>query len=255
MPILLSSALGALYAIASLFLQGAYVVGVIIHLAVAFLMNVISFTGRVYNLIKCTAVFFAVNFLMGGGISALYYTLAGGASHSISIGGSVGTVYSDIPPIYILICAVAVGLLSVFCGRLFQKKRSEQPVCVEIFGEGRSVRLESICDTGNLLCDPYNGRPVIVTGYITALPILPFDTKELFRTGDLTVLDKVSPSISHRVHVIPSRSVGGSSLMLVYTPDRIKINGEEKEACLGILPTSEKSDFGGYAAITPSLLC
>ncbi len=255
LPILISSALGAVYAIASLFLQGAYLISAVIHFTVAFLMNVIAFSGRVYSLIKCTAVFFGVNFLLGGGISALYYTLAGGASHSVSIGGNPGTVYTDIPPVYILICAGIVGILSVFCGRLFQKKRSEQPVSVEIFGEGCSVKIESICDTGNLLCDPYNGRPVIVTGYITALPILPFDTKELFRTGDLTVLDKVSPSISHRVHVIPSHSVGGSSLMLVYTPDRIKINGEEKEACLGILPTSEKSDFGGYAAITPSLLC
>ncbi|MBQ8696755.1 MAG: sigma-E processing peptidase SpoIIGA [Clostridia bacterium] len=255
LPLSIAATLGAVYAIASLFLEGVQPIGTVIHLSVAALMCYISFTGGFNSTVKSTAVFIAVNFLLGGGISALYYMLARGSTHSVSIGAGTGTVYTDIPPVYILLCAGAVGLLSTFCGRLYQKKRAEHPVTVEVFGSGCSVKFESMCDTGNLLCDPYNGRPVIITGYITVLPILPFDTQELFRTGDLTVLDKVDPKISHRVHVIPSKAVGGSSLLLVYTPDKIKIRGEEREACLGILPTREKCDFGGYAAITPSLLC
>ncbi len=255
LPLTVSATIGAIYAIATLIFEGTEFLGAVIHILVASLMCYISYSGGLYSLFKCTAVFFAVNFLLGGGISALYYAVAGGSVHSVSIGGSSGTMYTDIPPIYILSCAAIIGLLSTFCGRLYEKKRSEHPVPVEVFGSGCSVKFDSMCDTGNLLCDPYNGRPVIITGYITVLPILPFDTQELFRTGDLTVLDKVDPEISHRVHVIPSRAVGGRSLLLVYTPDKIKIRGEEREACLGILPTNENSDFGGYAAITPSLLC
>lgn len=251
----LAASIGAIYAIASLFLEGVQPIGTVIHLSVATLMCYISFSGSFYSILKSSGVFLAVNFLLGGGISALYYMLARGSTHSVSIGAGTGTIYTDIPPGYILLCAAVVGALSIFCGRLFQKKRAEQPVTVEVFGSGCSVKFESLCDTGNLLCDPYNGRPVIITGYITVLPILPFDTQELFRTGDLTVLDKVDTKISHRVHVIPSKAVSGNSLLLVYTPDKIKIRGEEREACLGILPTCESCDFGGYAAITPSLLC
>lgn len=256
LPLLcLSAALGAVYAVASLVLEGAPVIGAVIHLCVAGVLCYISYGGPLIPLIKTVCVFFGVNFLLGGGISVLYYALAGGTTHTVSLPGGSGTVYSDIPPGYLLACAAAVGVLSAFCGRLFAKKRAERPARVCVYGSGCHVEFESLCDTGNLLCDPYNGRPVIVTGYMTVLPILPFDTKELFRTGDLTVLDKVSPKISHRVHVIPSRAVDGCSLMLVYSPDKVTVDGMERDACIGILPTDKNSDFGGYPAITPSVLC
>ncbi len=252
--LVISAAIGAIYAIAALIYQGSELIGALIHLAVAILLCFISFGGHTVSLCKSVCLFYSVNFLLGGGISALYYTLAG-RTHTVMINGSANTLYADIPPGYFVLAASAVGLLCLFCGRIFAKKRASQPVQVEIWGSGCKVEFESLCDTGNLLCDPYNGKPVIVTGYMTVLPILPFDTKELFRTGDLTVLDQVDTKISHRVHVIPSRSVGGKGLMLVYTPDRVLVAGEEKDACIGILPTKENNDFGGYPAITPSLLC
>lgn len=250
-----AAALGAIYAIATLLYQGSELLAVFLHIAVACLLCFICYGGKIVVLFKTVCIFYGVNFLLGGGISALYYALTKNASKTVYINGTVNTLYSDIPPVYFFLIAGGVGLLCAFCGRIFAKKRASEPVCVKVFGQGCSVEFESLCDTGNLLRDPYNGRPVIITGYMTVLPILPFDTKELFRTGDLTVLDKVSTDISHRVHVIPSSTVSGGGLLLAYTPDKIIIGGEEKDACIGILPTKEKNDFGGYPAITPSILC
>lgn len=250
-----AAALGAIYAIATLLYQGSELLAVFLHIAVACLLCFICYGGKIVVLFKTVCIFYGVNFLLGGGISALYYALTKNASKTVYINGTVNTLYSDIPPVYFFLIAGGVGLLCAFCGRIFAKKRASEPVCVKVFGQGCSVEFESLCDTGNLLRDPYNGRPVIITGYMTVLPILPFDTKELFRTGDLTVLDKVSTVISHRVHVIPSSTVSGGGLLLAYTPDKIIIGGEEKDACIGILPTKEKNDFGGYPAITPSILC
>ena len=250
-----ASALGAVYAIATLLYQGTEFFAVLIHMAVACLLCFVCYGGKFVSLFKTVCIFYGVNFLLGGGISALYYAVTQNASKTVYINGTVNTLYADIPPVYFFLIAGGVGVLCTFCGRIFAKKRASQPISIKVCGAGCTVEFESLCDTGNLLRDPYNGRPVIVTGYMTVLPILPFDTKELFRTGDLTVLDKVSTEISHRVHVIPSSTVSGNGLLLAYTPDKIMIDGEEKDACLGILPTNEKNDFGGYPAITPSILC
>lgn len=116
-----------------------------------------------------------------------------------------------------------------------------------MFGQGCSVEFESLCDTGNLLRDPYNGRPVIITGYMTVLPILPFDTKELFRTGDLTVLDKVSTDISHPGTCDSIQHSERGGLLLAYTPDKIIIGGEEKDAWYRHFADKRKKRFWGVS--------
>ena len=250
-----ASALGALYATAILFFYIPVPIKALLHAATAVIMCAVSFGGSVKKLLGSTCIFVAVNLFLGGGISSLYYAVAKGSSHRVYINGSAGTLYSGIPPGIIVACAALIGIFCIICGRIFTSKRASAPVTVEIWGCGQKIKFDSLCDTGNLLRDPYNGRPVIITGYMTVLPILPFDTKELFRTGDPSVLDRVDRSISHRVHLIPASGVAGDGLLLVYTPDRIYVSGRRCEACLGILPTQKDNNFGGYPAITPSVLC
>lgn len=254
LALIAAAALGAFYAVCVLFFSGHKVISIFIRLAVALLMCYISYGGKLKALIKTLLIFYSVNFLLGGAITAIYCAVAQSVG-KVSISGQIKDIYIGMPAKSFLIISICAGIFSLVCAKIFARRRAKEPVLITIYGEGTFVSFESLCDTGNLLTDPYNGLPVIVTGYMTVMPVLPFDIHELFRTGDYTRLDKVSRKISHRVHLFPVKSATADGLMIAYRPEKITVNGIEKDACIGIIPTRENAEFGGYPSIVPQILC
>ena len=245
LALIAAASIGSIYAVAVLFFTGNRIFSSIIRLIVAALMCYISYGGKAKSLFKTVIIFYSANLLLGGTVTAVYCAIVKDAPK----------VNTGIPTYLFFLISLGVGVFSVICAHIFSRRRAKEPVTVTIYGEGGYVKFDSLCDTGNLLCDPYNGLPVIVTGYMTVMPILPFDVHELFRSGDFTRLDKVSSEISHRVHLFPVKSATGEGLMIAYRPDKITVNGIEKAACIGIIPTKEEANYGGFPAVTPQILC
>lgn len=254
LALIASASIGSIYAVAVLFFTGNKIISSVLRLLVAVLMCYIGYGGRAKALAKTVCIFYSANLLLGGTVTAVYCAVLREAP-KVYIGGQIRAVETGIPTYMFFLISLGVGIFSVICARIFAQRRAREPVSVTVYGEGGYVKFESLCDTGNLLCDPYNGLPVIVTGYMTVMPILPFDVHELFRSGDFTRLDKVSREISHRVHLFPVKSATGEGLMIAYRPDKITVNGMEKSACIGIIPTREEANYGGFPAVTPQILC
>jgi hypothetical protein len=115
-----------------------------------------------------------------------------------------------------------------------------------------------MCDSGNFLREPASGRPVIITGYSTLCPLLPPELHYAFRRKNTAALGEIDMKYMKHVRIIPISTVGHSGILLGFLPDKITVDGIERDACIAIddnvLPAGKKSDYNGFSAVIPAVL-
>lgn len=134
-------------------------VSMIIKTAFLFLCVAIAFGA--YSLkryCRCFAAFLVLNLIFAGVMCALYMFV-----FPDSMVYSAGVVYFDISVFTLAVCSVIcyvlISLVSGITASHVPKNRIYQ---LEITADGKTVKLESLFDTGNSLCDSFSGRPVII---------------------------------------------------------------------------------------------
>jgi len=203
-------------------------------------------------------LFYLVNFLMGGGITALYNlfnrTLG---TKKFYINGQIQEYGGDIPFLWFIILAAISAFLSYLYGRIADKfgfgskKRVSR---IRLIYRGLETEFEGLCDSGNLLTEPIGGLPVIITDYETLEPILPTEFRPIFRQKDIGMLGGALCGFGleavKRIRIIPVSSVGHSGIILGFVPDTVIIDGIEREACVAV-DSAGSHDFGGYPSLVP----
>ena len=97
---------------------------------------------------KHTFVLFAVSFLMGGGMTALYYIINSFLeSRKIYINGTVDTLYSDIPVWLLAMLALFCALISFVWGRITRASAEKRQVDVIVRDEKSEVHFQGLCDS------------------------------------------------------------------------------------------------------------
>ncbi len=182
----------------------------------------IAFDGR---LLRSTVTFAAVNLGLGGLIGAMSEGL-----RRLGVGGSGDTLN---PPGLAALALVA-AVVSLAYGRAAPRKRRE--VEARIRAGGREVRLTLLVDSGNLLCEPIEGLPVVIVRPRAELP-------ELELTG--------AGLENRRLRLIPASGVTGERLICGFVPDSIEISGREVAAVVAPV----EGDYGGCEGIAPEVLC
>ncbi len=206
-----ASALGGVYAVASVLLPGNSLVALILHIAVSVLLCEMSVPG-------CgslgVAVFYVVSFLIGGGMTAgfaLFNRLTGTEYHPESgAGGGTG-----IPAGWLLLCAVGFGVFTLLTARRAARGRARS-VRVTVECGDRTVSVTGIPDTGNFLREPLSGLPVIL------LPkrLLPDPPPE-------------------RMRVVPFRTVNGEGILTGFLPRRCSVAGRNVDCCVAMTDGNE----------------
>lgn len=251
-PLLLSASLGGIYAIASLFLTGNPIITLLINLAVPIVMCMPVFGLSPGILTRAALLFYAISLFFGGGMTVLFTAINQHTAMPFMAEGA-GITASPIP-IWLFIPAAALcALLSYLVGRLYARRRAGQSALVTLESGERKIKLRCLCDSGNLLCEPMSGKPVIVTTHAMLLSLLPTSMRTLFRSRDPSLLTVIDPQLSRRVRLIPASGVGYTGLLWGFLPDRVTVNGIEKEAYIAI-GGSECTDFSGHDGILPSVL-
>lgn len=228
-PIRLSIAalLGALYALASLFLPDGNLLSIFTALAFPFLLILIAF-GRMERreTVRTLAIFWAISFLLGGAATAVSYLVARWAKREAVIGGQVEILPADLPfwgVLFLgLVFAAAVSLL------LRLRKKLPQTVTVEI-GESETdlVSLIGLVDSGNLLTEPLSGSSVILVDRAAAT----------FLPSELTFLrDGGTPNLTPRLRLIPYSTAAGEGILYGYLPRILRVNGKLRAACIAVAP-------------------
>ncbi len=160
----------------------------------------------------------------------LAFTFSGAAEFANHYFGIVkvfhGMVYFE-SSIWLLIlsCMAAYFVLPFLmkqtAGR-FRRDTMLREVLIE--RNGKRVTLKGVIDTGNTLCDPLNGKPVMIAELSALLPL--FDEKEILCFQKEGMEQNDIP-----IRLIPYRAIGIHSLLKCFLPDRTVILGKKpKEA-------------------------
>ena len=249
---MLASAFGALYACAALLIGLRGIWSILADLAICLIMCAIAYyRPKEARAVAVDAlVYSAVSILLGGAMTALFYFF-----NRIGLDRLLGSEEdADGVSVWLFaLIAIAGAIVTAFGGRLMRKKATRRACRVSITLGGRTVTLDGICDSGNLLCEPISALPCII--------IDPEYLDKLVGRGDArAVIDRriedLSEGICRRVRVIPMRTVGGESVGYGIRADRVslELGRETRSVEAFILAANEPISAGGARALVPSEL-
>ena len=233
---LLAAVLGGLYSVVALFLEVGSWAALAIDLAVCFGMCAVCAAGKGVGfgrLLLLCGTYFGVSALMGGGMTALY-SLLNRADLPL------GTVEGDgISAWLFLLLATLAALSAAFGGRLFSKQTAQRfcTLCVRL--DGVKWEMEGLCDSGNLLCDPISGTPVIVVDREVWLGSLPQPLRRTVESGGREI---EAGAEGRRVRIVPMHTAQGSTLAVALLPDEVLIgqkNGKSRAVQALIAPSGQ----------------
>ncbi len=191
---------------------------------------------HIKTFLKNTCVFFTVNLLFGGLMTAFFLF----ADTGIMIYKN-GAVYFNIDLKILTVTSVASFAVINAINIIIAKKAPSQSIFhVTVEYKNRSVEGRGFIDTGNNLRDVFSGCPVIVAQLNTVKPILPDEITEYIN-------GKYPSCSTGEIRLIPVCTVGNDSILPGFMPDRIivkNIKGEKilKDVYIGV---SRRNFLGG----------
>ncbi len=251
--VLVAASIGGVYGVAALFFPFDGIPLVFANIACAAVMCFTAFQsrGKISSVFLCCLLFYGVGMLLGGAMTALYSRI-GKYTGYISIGGSISTVFGDIPIWAFALAAALAAVITYVCGRLVARKGSEEHVRITFGFLGKSAEADCLVDSGNLLSEPITGTPVICLRKEAVSDVFPCEVVSAMQNGGFGA----SLDTMRRLRFIPSVSVTGNATVIAAVPDYCyidTINGKEPKKALIAIDYSD-CDFGGTDGIVPKIL-
>lgn len=138
----------------------------------------------------------------------------------------------------------AGALLAMLLTRTLSRTPRARFSSITLRQSGKSVTLRGLCDSGNLLTDPFTGEAVVI---VKASAV-----RELFTEEEYTALisDGEPPSsLEGRLRLIPASGVSGEALLRALRLDGVYIRGTEFRALVAL---SEGLSVSDCDAVLPS---
>ena len=251
--LILAAAIGGVYGVAAVVCEGNPVLGLLIHLAVSLVMCYCTFDRP---FLGCTALLYGVGLLLGGTVSALFSMLhRRGFGETGWESGGMEVLSEPIPLGWMAVLTLLTGAAALVCGRWTRRKRKSPDASVTAEDEGRTLSFRGLCDSGNLLCDPITGAPVILLSPTRLSPLLPEAIRPLLAENGLETMTTLEPTKLRKVRLIPMTSAGGDGMLIGYYPQTVKVDGITRRACLACDPKHpDEKRFGGAEGLVPSVL-
>ena len=247
--LIFSSVLGSLYAVAvvTLNLNGLFIT--LIHICMSMLMCYIAYNfTSALGYLKLVILFYMVSLLFGGGISALY-------NFASSIFLSFGQTRKGLSPLVFMAVTGIIFLFSMLGGKIFSKSASVSKIDAQVFFGDKSEKFSLLCDSGNLLRDPYSSLPVVIIKEKKLRRLLSKndETINIFGLIDSENKDEI---VRLKLRFIPISTPQGRSLIPGFRPDKLTVFHNNKKIDLDAVVAADNtdSDYGGTDGIIPSLL-
>lgn len=199
--ILLGASVGGVSSLL-LFLEDLGIIMTLLKFATAVLMVIVTFGVKpVKRFLKCLFLLFAITFLFGGLMFAVYMLF----DKDILI-YSNGIVYFDIDLTFLVVCTVVSYIVITLISKITDKKAPKvKEYYVTVENAGKVLSCTALMDTGNNLREPFSDYPVIMTD------------SDLFQK--LFTEDKI--------RLIPVSTVNGEALIKAFKPEKITIGKNE----------------------------
>lgn len=235
-----ASLIGGIYSVAKVFLKGNDIFDCVISLGVGLLMCYICFGG--YKFLKTITVFYSVSALVGGIMFGIYYFLA--SYHTDIYGYAFDYAYSHLPVWMFVVLASISMLISwsfAYFGRDSAEKGNEK---IEIEFDGKSIEVNALIDSGNLVKEPISNKYVVIIGSEKA--------KELFSSEiyNLLLHKDTESLLKNKFRIIPVYGFdGGRKICYGILPDKIfktvKKSKIELDAYVAVSSTERFVDYDG----------
>ena len=247
----LASALGALYACAALFFSVSGAVAFLADCGVCLGMCAISFLGEGGGLRRVGLsflIYFGVSFAVGGVMSGMASLLS---RAELPLGGGSG-----LSSVGFFLLAVLGGTVTFLWGRFCQRRAKGQRARLQLTFAGRSLAVDCLVDTGNLLRDPVSGVPVALLELRAAEGVLPLALLEVVRAGRYDGLASLERELARRVRLIPAGTATGRGMLFAVAPDRAVVDAGRGERLVELLvaPVPLAVDADDYRALLPAEL-
>ena len=241
--LLLSGLFGALFAIIELFLKSKTLH---IGLAALFLITLAYITCKSASpgrKIKFLLSFYIAAFLISGVVNFVY-GLMDKYIDGIFIDSSSSTNRKAL--IFSLIILLIIGALRLFI-MLFSDSINEKSTRIRIELREKSLELDALIDTGNLVKDPMNMNPVIFLKKSSAQSIFPSSVI------DLSDIDSLGADYRKRIRLVPVTRGKETHVMTGVRVDKVIIIKEnhKEEINATIVIDKEDGTYGGYYALAP----
>ncbi len=235
-----ASAIGGIYSLLGLYF---YVPEPYAAVGVSLIMCFVAFGKKRFSaFIKAVILFYITGMLLGGIMTFLYNVICKYKNALLFDGGLKSWMFFALAGIVFLISSVASRIFSnfMYCKNIHAE--------IQFGSDKKTVCL--LCDTGNLLRDPFSNLPVIVlrAGCLDSI---------LGKDGIHRHPDKAQnePAIKYKLRYIPVKTASGSTIMPAVSADKIRIlskkgNGTEIEAVIASDSISG-STYGGCDGVIP----
>lgn len=200
-----------------------------IKLALACLLTLIAFGFGTFILyLKRTLIFFAVNFVFAGAMTALFVFA--------SPKGMVirnGTVYFNISALALVLGTVAAyGIIKLVTYLFRQRTQRHELYTLLIEQGGKQALVTGLADTGNQLCDSISGTPVIVCDFVSIKELIPLPLHSGIQSGDCgEVAAHASGRQEFKLRAIPYHAVGHQGMLICFEPEHLYLLKENSERC------------------------
>lgn len=259
--IFLASLVGAIYVFLEYIIKINYNLKIILRILLSIIITFIAFNPQTINKMwKELVLFYLTTFTFGGIATYLIYVLKP-EKIVIKNGVFIGNYVLKV----IFIGAILGTLILVISFKITKSKISKKDLKrkVKITLNDKSILLDALVDTGNMLKEPITGDSVIIVEKNALYTILPNDIlKNIDKIlgGDFNgISEEIKDEYMKRLKIIPFSSLGKQNGMLIgIKPQKIEIIDEQIEtknnAIIGIYNKSLTKRGEYNAIIGPELL-
>ena len=259
--IFLASLVGAIYVFLEYIIKINYNLKIILRILLSIIIIFIAFNPQTINKMwKELVLFYLTTFTFGGIATYLIYVLKP-EKIVIKNGVFIGNYVLKV----IFIGAILGTLILVISFKITKSKISKKDLKrkVKITLNNKSILLDALVDTGNMLKEPITGDSVIIVEKNALYTILPNDIlKNIDKIlgGDFNeISEEIKNEYMKKLKIIPFSSLGKQNGMLIgIKPQKIEIIDEQIEtknnAIIGIYNKSLTKRGEYNAIIGPELL-
>lgn len=236
LKVLMASFIGGLYSIVNYVIDISLFANMIFKIIISIIMIQIAFSNRNFKtFFKQLMLFYLVSLTFGGAAFMLLFFI--NPSGIIFENGHLVGTY----PIKIAILGGIVGFTIIsIVSNILRKVLTEQICEIEIYYQGKNVKIKTFIDSGNLLKEPITQTDVVIVEKESLKVIV--DSSFLDDSLNILKGNMISNGpdmLKNKIKIIPFSSLGNENGMLVgFKPDYIKIYGDEikiiKNVIIGI---------------------
>lgn len=231
--LLLGALAGGFYSFIPYLFEPSVFVSFPLDIFAAILICLIAFEYQSAKSLALTSGTFIVSSALLGGLITAIYSLLGEYSNG---------VYSEVSPLSFCLICLFSALIALSYGLICRKKIHTHSAELKIYLKNTHIRARLLCDSGNLVTEPFSALPVIVLSSSCLPP--PYDDPE----GVLFPL---------AIRAIPFSTANGKGCFLGFRPEKIYLLRPARkpkiiEAYVGI--DTERKSYSGYDGLIPASL-